>query len=83
MELTPNASRQICTKNAKIWGLEINDLLDPVLQHATAKDLLGRGECVSTILARILPEHCGPVSSFPSFCSGGRELKSWTRDLLS
>jgi len=83
MELTPTASRQICTKNTKIWGLEINDLIYPVLQHAKAEDLLGRGGCVSTILARILPEHCGLVSSFPSFCSGGRGLKYWTRNMLS
>ena len=49
----------------------------------TAVDLLGRGGCVSTILARILPEHCGLVSSSPLFYSGGRGLKSWTRSLLS
>jgi len=39
MELTPTASRQICTKNAKIWGLEINDPIDPVLRHTTTEDL--------------------------------------------
>jgi hypothetical protein len=83
MELSLTVSGQKCTKNAKIWGLEINGLIGPVLQHATAAEFLGRGGCVSTILAHILPEHCDLVSSFPSFSSGGRGLKSWTRNLLS